>query len=74
VLKCVDCNDFREIPAGKYAENVIRAKEEFRVGNLFEVVLSQGFRRKMVDTPSAVFTRLSQRNPAPYGFFMNLGK
>ena len=63
----------RDQPKGAYAKSVIRAKEEFRVGNLFEVVLSQAFREKLNAKPSDIFKRLCRRNPAPYGFFMNLG-
>jgi len=63
----------RENAKGEYAKSVVRAKEEFRVGNLFEVVLSQAFREKLDAKPSAIFKRLCRRNPAPYGFFMNLG-
>lgn len=64
----------RDVPKGDYAKSVIKAKEEFRVGNLFEVVLSQVFREKLNVKPSVVFQRLCQRNPSPYGFFMNLGQ
>ena len=64
----------RDVNKGDYAKSVVSAKEEFRVGNLFEVVLSQVFREKLNVKPSVVFTRLCQRNPSPYGFFMNLGK
>lgn len=63
----------RDSAAGKFAESVVRAKEEFRVGNLFEVVLSQAFRARLTAKPSEIFKRLCRRNPAPYGFFMNLG-
>ena len=63
----------RDIEKGKYAESVVRAKQEFKVGNLFEVVLSQSFREKMKCKPSVVFRRLCKRNPSPYGFFINLG-
>ena len=47
----------RDGDKGKYAESVIRAKEEIRVGNLFEVVLSQTFRERMSSTPSTIFRR-----------------
>jgi anthranilate synthase len=47
----------RDGPKGKYAESVTRAKEEFRVGNLFEVVLSQAFREVLQCKPSKVFRR-----------------
>lgn len=64
----------RDCAKGNYAASVVDAKEQFRVGNLFEVVLSQVFRHKLTSRPSTVFRRLSKRNPSPYGFFMNLGK
>jgi anthranilate synthase len=43
------------------------------VGNLFECVLSQTFRRAAPCAPSELFRRLRRRNPSPYGFLMNLG-
>mmetsp|Transcript_21964 Transcript_21964/g.50057 ORF Transcript_21964/g.50057 Transcript_21964/m.50057 type:complete len:769 (-) Transcript_21964:887-3193(-) len=66
----------RDTPKGEFTRSVKRAKEEFAVGNLFEAVLSQTFRRKLnKDTPpSILFRRLRVRNPSPYGFFINLGK
>lgn len=64
----------RDTPVGDFAESVEKAKREFAVGNLFEAVLSQTFREKLTVKPSTLFRRLRGRNPAPYGFFMNLGK
>lgn len=64
----------RDAEPGAYARSVTLAKEQFRVGNLFEVVLSQVFRLRLSTAPSTVFRRLSKRNPSPYGYFMNLGR
>ena len=66
----------RDTPKGEYAESVEKAKREFAVGNLFEAVLSQTFRETLSDEtpPSKIFRRLTARNPAPYGFFINLGQ
>lgn len=66
----------RDTPPSEFAESVEKAKREFAVGNLFEAVLSQTFREKLdADTPpSVLFRRLRARNPAPYGFFINLGE
>ena len=64
----------RDNAKGKYALSVLKAKDEFKVGNLFEVVLSQVFREQLKVLPSVVFRRLCRRNPSPYGFFMNLGR
>ena len=66
----------RDTPEGEFSKSVERAKEEFKVGNLFETVLSQTFREKLTpeSKPSTIFRRLRKRNPAPYGFFINLGE
>lgn len=66
----------RDTPQGEFATSVERAKREFAVGNLFEAVLSQTFREKLSpqQPPSKIFRRLRKRNPAPYGFFINLGE
>ena len=50
------------------------AKESFRRGDLFEVVPGQTFFESALDSPATVFGRLRRRNPAPYGFLMNLGE
>ena len=58
---------------GQYADAVRRAREAFHRGDLFEVVLSQTFSEPCPAAPSELFRRLRERNPAPYGFFVNLG-
>lgn len=66
----------RDTPKGEFAESAERAKREFAVGNLFEAVLSQTFCNKLTEEspPSTIFRRLRSRNPAPYGFLINLGE
>lgn len=49
--------DKRDNQKGDYAKWVVKAKEQFRVGNLFEVVLSQIFREKLQVKPSEIFQR-----------------
>ena len=63
----------RDTPPGSFAAKVGVAKGEFKVGNLFEAVLSQTFAEPAKAPPSALFRRLRRRNPAPYGFLLNLG-
>jgi anthranilate synthase len=58
---------------GEYAATVRLAREAFRRGDLFEVVPGQTFFEPCPAPPSEVFRRLRERNPAPYGFLMNLG-
>ncbi len=66
----------RDTPENEFSKSVERSKEEFKVGNLFEAVLSQTFREKLSEEtpPSKLFKRLRSRNPSPYGFFINLGE
>jgi anthranilate synthase len=66
----------RDTPPSEFATSVDAAKKEFAVGNLFEAVLSQTFRHTLSEQqpPSTLFKRLKARNPAPYGFSINLGQ
>ncbi|HEX6211294.1 MAG TPA: anthranilate synthase component I, partial [Methylomirabilota bacterium] len=59
---------------GEYAAMVRVARESFRRGDLFEVVPGQTFFEACPSPPSALFRRLRERNPSPYGFLMNLGE
>lgn len=59
---------------GEYAEGVRIAREAFRRGDLFEVVPGQTFFGPCPAPPSELFRRLRERNPAPYGFLINLGE
>ncbi len=59
---------------GEYARLVVKAKESFMRGDLFEVVPGQVFYEPVSDSPSAIFRRLKKINPAPFGFLMNLGE
>jgi anthranilate synthase len=59
---------------GEYAKTVEKAIDYFRRGDLFEVVPGQVFTERCPAPPSAVSRRLAAINPAPYGFFMNLGR
>jgi anthranilate synthase len=59
---------------GEYAAMVRVARESFRRGDLFEVVPGQTFFEACPASPSALFRRLRERNPSPYGFLINLGE
>lgn len=59
---------------GEYAAGVRIAREAFRRGDLFEVVPGQTFFEPCPAPPSELFRRLRERNPAPYGFLINLGQ
>ena len=59
---------------GDYAETVRVAKQRFKAGDLFETVPGVDSWRPAAEPPSSIFRRLMRVNPAPYGFFMNLGE
>lgn len=59
---------------GEYAAIVDKAKERFACGDLFEVVPSQTFYTHYTEQPAALFRKMRQLNPSPYGFFINLGE
>lgn len=58
---------------GEYAASVVRAKELFKRGDLFELVLGQTFREPCQRAPSQIFRWLLEHNPAPYALLLNLG-
>jgi anthranilate synthase len=58
---------------GEYANLVVKAKESFRKGDLFEVVPGQKFMERCDSKPSDISKRLKAINPSPYSFFINLG-
>lgn len=64
----------RDHEPGEYAKLVTVAHEWFRRGDLFEVVPSQTFYEPCVSSPSEIFRRLRERNPAPYASLMNFGE
>ncbi len=58
---------------GEYAAKVEQVREGCRVGNYFEVVLSQVFSADCGKSPLQLFNRLRKSNPSPYDFLINLG-
>jgi anthranilate synthase len=66
--------DLAPSPPGAFAAVVRQAKESFRRGDLFEVTPSHTLREPCAVPPSELFRRLRARNPAPYGFLINLGE
>ncbi len=56
-----------------YLEMVGKAKEYIAAGDIFQVVLSKPFKRKLTKTPFALYRRLRQVNPSPYMFYINVG-
>ncbi|MGB3756564.1 MAG: chorismate-binding protein, partial [Rivularia sp. (in: cyanobacteria)] len=58
---------------GEYQQQVIKALDYFRRGDLFEVVPSQCFSETCEKSPTELFRTLMKINPSPYGFIFNMG-
>ena len=57
----------------QYSAMVDAARERMRVGDIFEVVLSQTYTAPYAGTPSALFTCLKRVNPSPFEFLIQFG-
>jgi anthranilate synthase len=58
---------------GEYEQQVVKALDYFKRGDLFEVVPSQTFNQVCEKSPTELFRILKEINPSPYGFLFNLG-
>jgi anthranilate synthase component 1 len=56
-----------------YIEMVEKAKAYIVAGEIFQVVLSKPFQRKLTKAPFNLYRRLRQENPSPYMFYINFG-
>ena len=72
--KCLTPTQSSDYERGEYANQVKKALDYFRRGDLFEVVPSQSFFEACDKSPAELFRTLQQINPSPYGFIFNLGK
>ncbi|GLI55954.1 anthranilate synthase component I [Propionigenium maris DSM 9537] len=57
----------------KFIENVHRAKEYIKAGDIFQVVISQRFTQESSMAPFDFYRRLKAVNPSPYMFFLDFG-
>ncbi len=57
----------------QYEEAVLRAKEYIKAGDIFQVVPSQRFQRKITVEPYAIYRALRLINPSPYMYFLRCG-
>ena len=55
----------------KYMENVKKAKEYIKSGDIFQVVLSQRMYCETKLTPLEIYRRLREENPSPYMFYFD---
>jgi anthranilate synthase component 1 len=57
----------------RFIEQVRRAKQHIRAGDIFQVVLSQRLETKLRAEPFDVYRALRRINPAPYQFYLQMG-
>jgi anthranilate synthase component 1 len=62
------------VSEARYKENVKRAKDYIRAGDIFQVVLSQRFERSASATPFAIYRALRRINPSPYMYYLDFGE
>ena len=55
----------------KFIKNVKKAKKYIKIGDIFQVVLSQRFESKLVKKPIEIYKKLRKTNPSPFMYFFN---
>ena len=50
---------------------VSRAKKYIKIGDIFQVVLSQRFEAKLTKEPLEIYKKLRVTNPSPFMYFFN---
>ncbi|MHB8421595.1 MAG: anthranilate synthase component I family protein [Leptospirales bacterium] len=65
---------FQETPSSEeYKENVLKAQEHIRAGDIFQLVLSKRFSLRFEGSPLALYRVLRAINPSPYLFLIEGG-
>ena len=55
----------------QYIKMVKKAKKLIKIGDIFQVVLSQRFEAKLIKRPIDIYKKLRITNPSPFMFFFN---
>ncbi|MFL2896612.1 MAG: anthranilate synthase component I [Candidatus Pelagibacter sp.] len=55
----------------KFLSSVNKAKKYIKIGDIFQVVLSQRFETKLVKSPLEIYKKLRVTNPSPFMYFFN---
>ena len=58
-------------PKNKFLSMVNKAKRYIKLGDIFQVVLSQRFEAKLTKRPIDIYKKLRITNPSPFMFFFN---
>jgi len=55
----------------QFLKNVKKAKKYIKIGDIFQVVLSQRFETKLTKSPLNIYKKLRITNPSPFMFYFN---
>ena len=55
----------------KFLSSVNKAKKYIKIGDIFQVVLSQRFEAKLTKSPLEIYKKLRIKNPSPFMYFFN---
>ena len=70
-----ETNDTNKIKSNiskkKFLKNVNKAKKYIKIGDIFQVVLSQRFETSLNKSPLEVYKKLRFTNPSPFMYFFN---
>ena len=58
-------------PKKRFLNMVNKAKNFIKIGDIFQVVLSQRFEAKLTKSPLEIYKKLRVTNPSPFMFFFN---
>ncbi len=58
-------------PKNKFLNMVNKAKKYIKIGDIFQVVLSQRFEAELTKNPLDIYKKLRITNPSPFMFFFN---
>ena len=59
------------VSKNKFLQNVRKAKKYIKIGDIFQVVLSQRFEAKLTKNPIEIYKKLRINNPSPFMYFFN---
>ena len=59
------------ISKNKFLNNVKKAKKYIKLGDIFQVVLSQRFEAKLTKSPVDIYKKLRKTNPSPFMYYFN---
>ena len=59
------------ISKNKFIQNIKKAKKYIKLGDIFQVVLSQRFETKLTKSPLEIYRKLRKSNPSPFMYYFN---